>query len=206
MMAAAYDNLHSRLVAWLKILLPLTALAILSTLFLISNGVDPQDAIPYAEVDITDRLREPRLTDAAYAGMTEDGAALTLKAAEAVPGTADSGNAGLARGLSGVLETPDGVRSELTAAEARLDQGARLIVLSGGVVLSNSIGYRIEMAGMSVSLDRTSLDSDGPVTATGPVGQITAGQMHLGQAEPGRDGYLLVFKHRVRLIYLPPKG
>ena len=52
------DNLHSRLVAILKVALPLIALALLSTLFLFSRKIDPEDAIPYATVDVEDRLRD----------------------------------------------------------------------------------------------------------------------------------------------------
>ena len=199
------DNLHSRLVFWLKILLPMAALAILSTLFMVSRGVSPEDAIPYASTDITDRVKEPRLTNAVFAGMTADGAALTLKTAEAKPGAPGSDNAGVASDLSGLLETPDGARTNLTAKAANLDQVARLMILSGGVVVSNSTGYRIEMPGLAVSLDKTGLDSTGAVKAMGPVGQITAASMHLGPAEPGKPAYLLVFKGDVRLLYQPAK-
>lgn len=211
MAALGRDNLHSRLVIWLKILLPLAALAILSTLFLVSSrGIIPEDAIPYAEAEIADRLREPRLTDASFAGMTKDGAALTLKAAMARPGVTGTADSGLARGLSGVLETPDGQRTELAAAEARLDEAARLMILSGGVKLTTSTGYQIETAGLTVALDHTGLDSTGldstgQVTATGPGGTITAGRLHLGQASAGLPGYQLVFNGGVRLLYQPPK-
>ena len=58
---AALDG-WSRLVAALKVLLPLAALAILSTLFLVSNRINPEDALPYADVDVEARLREPRIT------------------------------------------------------------------------------------------------------------------------------------------------
>ena len=51
------DNLHSRLVRVLKIALPLIALLLLSTLFLFSRKINPEDAIPYASVDVDDRLR-----------------------------------------------------------------------------------------------------------------------------------------------------
>lgn len=207
MAALGRDNLHSRLVVWLKILLPLAALAILSTLFLVSSrGISPEDAIPYAEAEIADRLREPRLTDASFAGMTKDGAALTLKAAMARPGVTGTADSGLARGLSGVLETPDGQRTELAATEARLDEAAQLMILSGGVKLATSTGYQIETAGLTVALDRTGLDSTGQVTATGPGGTITAGRLHLGQASAGLPGYLLVFNGGVRLLYQPPKN
>jgi lipopolysaccharide export system protein LptC len=84
---AALDG-WSRLVALLKVLLPLTALAILSTLFLISNRINPDDALPYAEVDVEARLKEPRITAPTYAGTTSDGAALEVTAAEARPSRA----------------------------------------------------------------------------------------------------------------------
>ncbi|MGB4909398.1 MAG: hypothetical protein WBP15_12770, partial [Tabrizicola sp.] len=76
---------HTRLVGWLKVALPLTALAILSTLFLVARRIDPEAALPYAEVDVEDLAREPRMTAPTYAGTTEDGAALTLSADEARP-------------------------------------------------------------------------------------------------------------------------
>lgn len=200
MLGLGRDNLHSSLVVWLKIVLPLTALAFLSTLFLVSRGVSPEDAIPYADVDVADRLREPRLVDATFAGMTEDGAALTLKAAEAKPGTT-AGAAGSASGLSGLLETPDGARTEISAAKAHLDQSARQFLLSGGVTLASSTGYRIETPGLSVALDRTSLASAGAVQATGPAGNLSAGAMLLTKTAAG---YVLVFNGGVKLIYQPP--
>jgi lipopolysaccharide export system protein LptC len=76
---------HSRVVGWLKVALPLAALAILSTLFLLSDRIDPEDALPYAEVDVEELAREPRMTAPTYAGMTTDGAALSLTAVEARP-------------------------------------------------------------------------------------------------------------------------
>lgn len=199
----SYDNFHSRLVAWLKILLPLAALALLSTLFLVSNSAAPEDGISYTETDVADRIREPRLTDASYAGMTSDGAALTLKADSARPGTKGSPNAASANGISGALETPDGGWTRITAAEVRLDDAAHLMVMTGGVRLSNSTGYTADLTGLDVALDRTGLYSTGgPVKGTGPAGMIDAGAMEL---TPGPDGYLLVFKSGVRLLYQPPE-
>ncbi|MEO6300500.1 MAG: hypothetical protein ABIV25_01345 [Paracoccaceae bacterium] len=197
------DNLHSRVVFWLKILLPLAALAILSTLFLVSHKVSPEDAIPYAEGDVASQIKDPRLTDAVYAAMTSDGAALTVRAAQAKPGVAGTDNAGMASDVTGRLETPDGAHSDLVAKAVQLDQAAKVMILSGGVVVTNSAGYRIEMPGARVQTDSTGLDSQGGVMAVGPVGQITASEMHLGPVNPGKPEYLLVFKGNVRLLYQP---
>lgn len=198
------ENLHSRRVVWLKILLPLAALAILSTLFLVSNAPDPQDTIPYADVDVADLLREPRVTDAAYAGMTKDGAALTLQAGEALPGVAGTANAGLARNLSGLLETPDGVQTRLMAGEARLDQQAQQVHLQGGVRFSLSSGYELSFDRAEIRLDRTRVEARGDVLATGPMGSLTAATLDIAPADSSPPHYLMVFKGGVRLVYQPP--
>jgi lipopolysaccharide export system protein LptC len=202
MAVARHWDRHSRLVFWLKILLPLTAIVILSTLFMVSHNIRPEDAIPYANVDIATRIKEPRLTAPDFAGMTDDGAALSLTATEVRLGTADGNNPGLINDLNGLLETPDGASTTLEAKLAHLDATAHMALLSGGVVMTNSTGYRIETAGLQVALDQTSLDSDGTIEAKGPVGQITAGSIHLGLQG---TNYVLLFKDGVRLIYLPTK-
>lgn len=202
--AAGSDNLHSRLVLWLKIVLPLVALALLATLFLLGRTVRPEDAIPYATVDVADRLREPRLTQPTYAGLTADGAALTIKAAEARPGTPGSSDAGQAKALSALLEMPLGGTAAMMAGAGRLDAAAGQVVLTDGVSLTTSTGYRLTMPGVTVGLNQTDVTSLGAVLASGPLGRVEAGAMHLGQDPAG--GYILDFTQGVRLIYLPPKG
>lgn len=196
----ARDNLHSRLVGVLKLALPLLALVILSTLFLFSRGINPEDAIPYAQVDVEDRLREPRMTEAGYAGVTPDGAALTLTAAEARP---DAGG-GSAANLTGRLETADGASTDIVALSATIDNATGQLELSGGVELQSSVGYLIEAQGFAIALDRTWLESRGPVSAEGPLGQLTANSLRLDQSDATGD-YLLVFNGAVRLLYQPQK-
>ena len=205
MARAARDNLHSRLVAFLKITLPLVALGILSTLFLFSDGINPEDAIPYADVDIADRLAQPRVTDAAYSGVTEDGSALTLQVAEARTGTQGTDEDPSARGLMGRLETPDGARTEIAAAIARLDQTARQIIMSGGIELISSAGVVAQAEGLAISLDITNVESTGKVSATGPFGQLTAEHLHLTAQAGDAKSYVLVFSGDIRLIYQPKK-
>lgn len=193
------DNLHSRLVAILKVVLPLVALAILSSLFLLSGRIDPEDAIPYAEVDVAARLREPRMTDAGFAGMTTDGASLTMTAAEAMP-TAGGGSAKI---VLGTLQTPDGGTTELAAAAVQMDTANRMIELSNGVEMRSSSGFVISAPGIGVATDRTFAQSRGEVSAIGPMGQLTADQMELSAQEGVPNSYLLVFNGRVRLLYQP---
>jgi len=177
------------------------ALAVLSTLFLVADRIDPDDALPYAEVDVEDLAREPRMTMPSYAGTTSDGAALSLTAEEARP--AGDGSPAGALGLRLELLTPDGGRTELLAASAAMDETARELVLSGGVTVTTSTGYQLETAEIAAKLDRSGLESRAPVTATGPAGRISADGMTFRQDIQTPGTYLLVFIGTVRLVYLP---
>jgi lipopolysaccharide export system protein LptC len=192
---------HTRVVGWLKVALPLMALAILSTLFLVADRIDPDAALPDAEVDVETLAREPRMTAPSYAGTTTDGAALALTAEEARP--ADATGPAKAAGLRLTLETPDGGTTFLTAATAVMDRAARQVVLSGGVTVTTGTGYRLETGEVVAKLDRSGLQSRGEVTASGPAGRIRADRMTLGQDNRTPGAYLLVFNGGVRLVYMP---
>lgn len=197
-----YDNWHSTIVAWLKVTLPLLALAILSTLFLVSRTIDPNDAIPYAQVDIADRINEPRVTAPTWAGVTEDGSAMTFAASEARPGQTD-GTGPTAAQLRVTLLSPDGGQADLVADTGALDAQASQLTVAGQVVVTTSTGYRIESDAMMAALDRTGLVSPGAVTAAGPPGRITAGAMEIRQSDTDDTAYLLVFNKGVKLLYQP---
>lgn len=192
---------HTRVVGWLKVILPLTALAILSTLFLVARRIDPEAALPYAEVDVEDLAREPRMTAPTYAGTTSDGAALTLSADEARP--AVEGASAAAVGMRLALDTPDGARTELLAGSAVMQDTTREVILSGGVTVTTSSGYRLETEEVATKLDRTGLESRSEVTATGPAGEIRADGMTLSQDARTPGAYVLVFNGAVRLVYQP---
>lgn len=200
---AASENLYSKLVVWAKVTLPLLALALLATLFLFSRQIDPTDAIPYAEVDVEERAREPRLTEPTYAGVTTDGAALSLSAAEARPNSETGATTAL--GIVGQMRTPDGATTDLAAENAVLDTTAGLVTLKGDVAISTSSGYAIKSDTLIANLDQTGLTSPGAVTATSPMGTISANEMHLSQDPKSADAYLLVFKGRVKMLYTPTK-
>ena len=191
----------SRLVSWLKVMLPLAALALLSTLFLVSNRINPEDAIPYAEVDVEARLKEPRMTAPAFAGTTRDGTAMEVSAAETRPAAGTRGQT--ATDVAARLRTPDGVVTELAANHAEMAPDGDSVTFEGKVVVTHGLGYRVETEAMVVRLDVTALHSQSAVQVEGPVGRITADGMELMPAGEGRTGYLLVFNGRVKLVYRP---
>ncbi|MGB4828357.1 MAG: LPS export ABC transporter periplasmic protein LptC [Paracoccaceae bacterium] len=197
----ARADFHSRLVGWLKVVLPLAALAILSTLFLLADRIDPTAAIPYAEVDVKDLVRDPRMTAPAYAGTTADGAGITLSATEARPASGEQ--AAAASGMVALVETPDGQRIDISAQRAEFDSAGQVLTLADGVSLTTASGYRIETMSMTARLDRTLIESSAPVQVTAPMGKLDAGSFTLTQDRTDPAAYLLVFNGGVKLIYQP---
>jgi lipopolysaccharide export system protein LptC len=196
MAGASEFNLHTRLVNILKLVLPLIALILLATLFLFSRKIDPEDAIPYATVDVADRLKDPKMTNAGYAAMTEDGSSIVISAAEAKPGS----EGGSMKQISGTVTSPIGSKTDLLAATAQMNSDSSLLTLGGGTEISTSGGYRIVTDGLEIATRQTHVESTGPITGTGPLGDLSADKMILSQ--PAKDGpYLMVFKGNVRLIY-----
>lgn len=199
---AGRGNAYSRFVALAKVVLPLAALALLATLFLISRQIDPEAAIPFAEVDVEQFAREARIGAPQVAGVTVDGTVISLTAEVARPDPAAPGRM-TAEALSAELEVPDGSMVSVRAGRGAVDGPTQSVELAGGVTLSTSTGYRVETEGMTAALDRTSLVSHGAVTAEGPPGRISAGAVELTTHPPSPGTYVLVFKDAVRLVYEP---
>lgn len=197
-----YDNNYSRFVAFTKVILPIIALGILSTLFLLSNNIDPSQSIPFADVDIAELAREQRIGAPNYAGVTEDGSAISITASTARP---EAGNPKIitATDVTTIIEDTAGGRIDMTSKHGMIDSEQQRVTLGGGVRIETSTGYIINTSGITAALDVTSMVSDGQITATGPLGSIIAGQMMLEVQNGPDQAHLLVFKGGVKLVYDP---
>ncbi|MEL7087874.1 MAG: hypothetical protein AAGL98_05440, partial [Planctomycetota bacterium] len=65
---AVYDNAYSRFVAWAKIILPLVALGLLSTMFLVSRDSDPAATIRIGEQEARGLAQEDGMSAPRFAG------------------------------------------------------------------------------------------------------------------------------------------
>jgi lipopolysaccharide export system protein LptC len=196
-MAGSQRNTYSVIVSWAKIILPMVALGLLSTVFLFSRQIDPEAAIPFADIDLEERLREQRLSKPNYATTTEDGSALTIVAESAAPVL--DGDGGTAENIVARLKRIDGTTIDMTSDSGRIE-GTKTLTLSGNVAIDTSDGYTLRSDEMISAMNRTDITSPGPITGTGPFGDLQAGRMHLTVQE-NQDGILAVFEDGVRLIY-----
>lgn len=193
---------YSRMVRWLKVAMPLAALAILSTLFFVAETLDPDAAIPYAKVDVERLLREQGVTKPAFGAVTEDGVAISLSAQAIRPGT-DQRDRLTATDLMATLKWPDDTHVDIESPEGIVDITKGEAILQGGAQLQSSTGYTVTSERMVAGIEEASVLSEGVVNATGPAGTITAGRMELTRQTNADGGYLLVFKEGVRLLYIP---
>ncbi len=197
---------YSRLVGMLKVALPLAALVLLSMLFMVARTLDPEAALPYAQVDIDEMLRDPRLTAPTYSGVTREGDEVVFTAETAHPG----GVAGTgARAMAPLLRLigGDGAQTRVSADEARIDPATRELSLSGHVEVLTAGGLELQTDELVAQLDRSRLDAPGKVLAEAPQGRLEAGGFTLTRgAGPGPGQEVLVFNGGVKLLYQPQRA
>jgi len=203
-MARRNEHLYSRFVVWAKIILPLLGLAILSSLFLFSKSREVGKVVRLFDGTLTDFASKEQITGPRFSGMTPSGAAIEISAKRANPRA--GGAAFDAIGLNARIETPEGTNVTVKATSGSIDSLSRIARLAGGITLTTSGGYVANTRAMQFALDKVDIVSNGKITATGPLGKITAGRMHLwyDSTNPAR-GYVLVFNNRVKLVYNPEK-
>lgn len=190
---------HSRLVYWLKVTMPILALAILSTLFLFARHIDYEGNLPFAEIDLDQMANDPRLTKPEYTTMTTDGAAVRIVADNARPGATAQDPVDIDEVLA-VYDTDRGATITVRSDRGSFDTTGGILDLAGRVVLVTSDGYTFRSERLVSSLGTTDVTADGPVVTDAPLGRIESGAMRLTGTEGSKR---LVFNEGVRLLYQP---
>lgn len=206
---------YSRLVAWMKVVLPLAALAVISALFLSAQKTGDLTEIFTAEELVTLgaglRLDNPR-----FAGVTEQGEPFAIRAEWALPDSAMPRFIDLER-PQGEIEMKSGRTIAAHSATGRMHREKKILVLQGGVVLDTSDGYHVETDEVEIDLHAETAFGPGPVVGTGPSGQIDAGSFRAatgrGQGSGPKGGPegsaigdgQIWFENRVRVVFIPAR-
>lgn len=191
---------HTRTVKLAKVLLPLAALALLSTIFMISDRVDPNRAPIYSEVDVAQLAQDQRIGAPRYSGMTEEGDAVMVNALSAYPDV--NGDGAKAQDITARLEAPDGTTADLTSTNGRITPDQTRIHLTDNVSIRTSTGYHLNTHSAEMATDQSRIIMPEMVSGTAPFGTLTAGQAEM--LRPSADiPYHLVFTDGVKLVYQP---
>jgi len=192
---------YSRLVGWLKVLLPLMALGLLSTLFLLNRVIDPEAVIPFADKEIQDRLRDQQVTGPIYNAVTADGDNISF-AAEKLTNPEGQTGANQAEDVEVIMELASGSNIKLSANMGILNIEKDSADLSGDVVIKTSTGYVLQSNLLITQMSTLDINSPGPVAGLGPVGTLNAGTMTIKAGKQGKPAQL-VFTKGVKLVYVP---
>ena len=192
---------YSQMVAWLKVMLPLLALGILSTLFLISRAVDPPAVIPFADNEVQERLSNQQVTGPYYSGTSSNGDLVTF-IADSVKSPSGQVDTKKATDVHLAVQTPTGPRYAVTAELADVNLAKDLTVLTGRVAVTTSEGFRLYSQLLNVKMSQVDITSPESVSGFTPVGELEAGTMRLFTPD-GQSEHLLLFTNGVKLVYRP---
>lgn len=196
---AIADNLYSQIVGWAKIILPLCAIGLLSTLFLFSKSTTDPAEISLEEVETI--AREQRVSAPEFSGVTDDGAVIVISAQTARPDDARFDTVKI-ENLRMRMDNTDGSHLEVTAIQGELDGKARRASFLGLARLETSSGYEMETNGLIAELETGVVTSEGLLEVRAPFGQLTAGKVTF-QMTTEQTTQEMLFTNGVRLIYTP---
>lgn len=194
---------YSKIITWLKVLLPLAALALLSTMFLFARSVAPTSTIPFAEFDLEERITDQQITAPFLAGKTESGYDIRVTADAAKPDLQDPHLAHVTN-LQANIGFDDQQSVDLASGAGQIDSKSLTANFFDNVQISSSNGYEITSSALILNLDAGTATSETEVTGVGPAGRFRAGAMELTAGDETSQGRFL-FTNGVELLYTPPK-
>ena len=190
---------YSRIIAWLKVSLPLLALGILSTLFLISRAVDPPASIPFADTEVQERLTNQQVTGPYFSGTSVAGDQIAFVAETVTTPNGETGR-NRAEKIDLTVDLASGTRMTVKANQAELDIARDQTELTGDVEISTSTGYVLQSELLQLHMSELEMISPDAVTGLTPVGDIEAGMMRVFTPE-GQSESVMLFTGGVKLIY-----
>jgi lipopolysaccharide export system protein LptC len=195
----SFDDGYSALVAWLKTLLPIVALGLLSTIFLFSGIVDVTQSLPYTEHNIAEIVREQRITRPYFTGIASNGTEIALSAAYASP-QIENAHILEITDLSVVLRSTSDRMVQVTAGRGALDSATQTAQISTNVHIAALPDFWVTTQALDMNLNQGVVSAKGGFQGVTSLGAITAGEMHLQMTA---DDQQIVFLNDVRLVYSP---
>lgn len=199
---ASRPEVHSRVVTILKLGLPLVALALVASVFLVQTDDRLGGTITFSEADIDQLGSGLRLTNSVFTGTTSGGDRFRFAAATVVPDAAPPKRATISK-LDGTLELVEGPTVSLAADTGDLDIPSQRLDIAGNVRISTSDGYELVTDKATIDVVSGSFIAGDQVVTRGALGEITAGNLHVTPAAATGEARRFSFSDGVRVLYDP---
>jgi len=174
--AALPGSSHDLVIGALKWLLPLLAFAVLLTIVVWPLAKAQEFSFLLAKDKVAMAQERLRVDNAVYRGETLKGEAFSIRAVGAVQKSSAVPIVEL-RGLKAQLAMADGPAT-VNAETGRYFLHEDRLEIAGPVELDAPHGYRIDSSQVDIDLGDRTVDSEGVVTGTSPLGNFRAGRLH----------------------------
>lgn len=199
---ATDPGLHSRIVGVLKVGLPLVALGMLASIFLVQTDRLGGNLI-FSQGDIEALGQGLRITNPTFTGTTRGQDQFRFTAALVEPDAAPPERARITA-LAGEVALHNGPTVELEADTGDLHVPTERLDVAGNVRIRTSEGYRMAAEQATLDLKAGSLIAGNAVETTGPLGRIDSGSLTIEPAAASGEARRFSFGNGVRLVYDPP--
>lgn len=193
------ERTRQRVVGFLKIALPLGALALIAAIFLFPRA-DLGESIGFSDLDFD--LRDGLQVNAPrFSGRDAEGRPFAVSAEWARPDRPDPERVALGPVRGEIALDARGVMT-LEAGGGEMRPKADRLLLTEGVALATADGWRLSAASADLDMRAGALSAEGPVRGDGPGGEIDAAKMRAAQAP---EGYIIWFEGGVRVRVDPAR-
>ncbi len=194
---ARSHNSYSRMVSWLKILLPLIALGVLGTVFLFNSEDGFEIGFTFSRTDIETLERGSFIKNPQVNGITKKGEPFYLLADEIRP-MDDDNSLVVITNLDVEFQFSSDTWTKITSESALMDVTAQTVWFETGGRLETSDGNVALVDSLHLLMASGELQGSG-IVADGPLGQISAENFRIESSEG--ENRVLWFENNVRMVY-----
>ena len=188
---------YSRIVAWLKILLPLIALGVLGTVFLFNSKDTFNPGFSFSRADMATLEKGSFLKNPQINGFTNKGEPFSLIADEIKPQNGDN-TLVIATNIEAEFQYKSGGWAKVTAQTALMNMQTQTVRLQRGGQLQTSDGNIATVGSLVVHLSTGDMAGTA-IKAQGPLGQVSADDFRIDAREG--ENRVLWFENNVRMRY-----
>lgn len=189
---------YSKVVTWLKILLPLLALAVLGTVFLFNSNDGFEAGFSFSQADLDTLENGSSLNRPQIDGITEKGEPFQV-IAEKITSVDGDQNEVMVTALAGRFSFATGAWAKLRADTAHLSVASQILMLENGGELEISDGNIATVRRLEVQLSTGEMQGEG-IVANGPLGRISAENFRIEAGEG--ENRVLWFENQVKMVYI----
>ena len=144
----SFDNRYSYFVFIAKIFFPISALVILSTLFLFARFSDSPQLVSISDIGTDRDVANQKITSPIYSGLTDDGSILEFSMATLSPGILNPKKVS-AKKVSAKITTQSGIIYKISADKGTFNDNTSTVNLKENVIVQTPKDYKIYTKNLS---------------------------------------------------------